>query len=312
LGTPVAAFQVKKSDTDRSVTYQIYSLKKPPRLLRAITGEDFFTAKDRDFDGLVEIWTTDAGAVRGLDDLDFSDPDFAPTVVLRFESGRLTDVSAEFQFYFDSQIEQVRAQLDRAALMEFKGSDGRLQTSSLAADKLFRLRNIKIKVLEIVLAYLYSGREQEAWATLADTWPAADVDRVRAIIVNARAHGIDSQVDRVSEARGSFRPKKLTSIFGMAGNPGSEQSNKMNIVDTNPQAILLWRPTSSMAWSALSKPTEVVDLVIDAAGKVHSATPLGTVDKDVINSALGWKFIPAFKGGRAVASRLILGVSAYR
>jgi len=64
---------------------------------------------------------------------------------------------------------------------------------------------VKAKVLEIVWSYLYSGREQEAWRSLADMWPALDVDRIRAAILNARARGIRAQVDGVSTAIPSGR-----------------------------------------------------------------------------------------------------------
>jgi len=56
----------------------------------------------------------------------------------------------------------------------------------------------------------------------------------------------------------------------------------------------------------------LLDLIVDAAGKVRSAEPAGKmkrVDPDLINAALTWKFIPAFNDGRPVASRLRLAVS---
>jgi hypothetical protein len=56
----------------------------------------------------------------------------------------------------------------------------------------------------------------------------------------------------------------------------------------------------------------LLDLVIDSAGKVRSAEPAGKVkwvDPELINAASTWKFIPAFKDGRPVASRLRLDVS---
>jgi hypothetical protein len=56
-----------------------------------------------------------------------------------------------------------------------------------------------------------------------------------------------------------------------------------------------------------------LDLVIDSAGKVRSAEPAAKVkgvDPDLINAALSWKFIPAFKDKLPVASRLRLGVSS--
>ncbi|HEX4487195.1 MAG TPA: hypothetical protein VH088_13065 [Terriglobales bacterium] len=46
----------------------------------------------------------------------------------------------------------------------FKGSDGKLAGNGpLPPDQLRRLRAAKGKILEIVFAYLYSGRDQQAW-----------------------------------------------------------------------------------------------------------------------------------------------------
>src|SRR5258708_24596745 len=62
-GVPVVAFQVKKSSADCCMRYQIYSLQKPSRLLRTITGGDFFSSADTDLDGRVQISVHDAAAV---------------------------------------------------------------------------------------------------------------------------------------------------------------------------------------------------------------------------------------------------------
>jgi hypothetical protein len=50
----------------------------------------------------------------------------------------------------------------------------------------------------------------------------------------------------------------------------------------------------------------LLDLVIDAAGKVRSAEPaeMAAYARGWIETALAWKFIPAFRDGRPVASRL--------
>ena len=48
-----------------------------------------------------------------------------------------------------------------------------------SAELLHRLRLIKIKVLEVVWAYLYSGRDDDAWRALAEMWPTSDQDRIR-------------------------------------------------------------------------------------------------------------------------------------
>jgi len=130
LGSLIVAFQTKSSDADWFVTYKIYSLERPPRLLRTIIGGSSFTAADTDLDGRVEIWTDDAKAVDGMDRLSAGELDFAPRLVLRFDKHKLLDVSAEFQSDFDHQIAEVRAQLAVKQLSDFKNSDGKLSEAS--------------------------------------------------------------------------------------------------------------------------------------------------------------------------------------
>jgi hypothetical protein len=102
--------------------------------------------------------------MNGMDQLSAGELDFPPTIVLRFEKHKLIDVSAEFQSLFDHQIAQLRGELDSTQLDDFKNSDGKLSPSpSLSVEQMHHRRLTKIKVLEIVWAYLYSGREQQAW-----------------------------------------------------------------------------------------------------------------------------------------------------
>ena len=290
--------------------YQIYSLEKPPRLLRTITGGEFFSASDMNLDGSVEIWTNDAAAVDGFEKLTLSELDAAPTIVFRFAHGQLLDASAEFQPYFDAEIARMRAGIHEQDLQDFKSSDGKLTAlPSFTPERLHRLRTVKIKVLEIVWAYLYSGREPDAWRSLADMWPSADVDRIRVALVNARAHGIHDQADGTSSGppRGK---KKHAQVFDAVS--GSGPGSKLEVVP--PKAILLERPPVSEIQQRGPPEAELVlDLVVDGSGKVRSADPAGKVkwvDPQLINAALSWKFIPAFKDGRAVASRLRIAVSA--
>lgn len=172
LGSLVVAFQIKATDADPLIKYQIYSLSKSPQLLRTITGDDYFSAADTRLDQSVEIWTTDAAAVNGFENLPLSAFDAPPTVVLRFENRKLIDVSSEFQPHFDQQIQVLRSQLDAPRLRDFKNSDGKLsndhpQTRGQPQGPL----GTKIKVLEIVWCYLYSGREQDAWERLPRCGP---------------------------------------------------------------------------------------------------------------------------------------------
>jgi hypothetical protein len=310
LGVPVVAFQVKDSAIECCVAYQIYSLQKPPRLLRTITGGNSFSASDTDLDGRVEIWTADTAAVDGLENFVEGELDFAPTVVLRFQHSQLLDVSSEFRPYFDQKIAQLRAELDPQDLEDFKNSDGKLaSTPFLSAHQLHQLREVKIKVLEIAWSYLYSGREAEAWHALADMWPAFDVERIRSAISKARAHGIRTQVDGTSSVASAGR-KKSAVVFDTVS--GSER-NKPEVIPAQP--ILMRRPAPLALEQDLRDSELLLDLLIDSAGKVRSVEPAGRTissETDLIKAAMEWTFIPAFKDGRAVASRLRLAVSAKR
>ena len=306
-GVPAAAFQIKKSEADCCMEYKIYSLQKPPRLLRTITGGDFYSASDIDLDGRVAIWTTDAAALNGFEKLALSELDFPPDVVFRFAHGRLLDVSAEFQPHFDDSIARIRAEIGSQDLEDFKVSDGKLTpTPAVSAERQHHLRMVKIKVLELVWAYLYSGREQDAWRSLAEMWPPADTDRIHAALVSARARGIHSQADGTSTGSARGREKRVH-IFDAVSRPGP--GPKLEVIP--PTAILLLRPPVSETQQR-AEPELFLDLVIDGSGKVRSVESLGKVkdaDSDLINAALTWKFIPAFKGDRPVASRLRLAVS---
>ena len=142
-------------------------------------------------------------------------------------------------------------------------------------------------------------------------WPAADVDRVRPAIANARAHGIHGQTDGASSGTGGGH-RKHAYVFDAENR--LESSRRLEVVP--PEPILLRRPPLLQAQGqALPEAELFVELVIDSAGKVRSAEPVGKVkwvDSDLVSTALNWKFIPAFKDGRPVASRLRLAVSAKR
>ncbi|PYX56386.1 MAG: hypothetical protein DMG76_14970 [Acidobacteria bacterium] len=310
LGVPVVTFQVKQSETECCMAYQIYSLQKPPALLRAITGGGSFSASDTDLDGRVEIWTDDAAAGDGFENLVGGELDFAPTIVLRFERNHLLDVSSEFRIDFDEKIATLRAELDSEDLRDFKNSDGKLaSTARFSAGQLHRLRGVKIKVLEIAWSYLYSGREPEAWLWLADMWPDSDVQRLRTAMLDVRAHGIHAQVDERSSGPSPGR-KKRAMVFDTT-TKRSERS-KSEIIP--PQPILLRRSAPVASEQGLTDSELLLDLLIDSAGKVRSVEPAGNTksDPDLIKAATEWKFVTAFKDGRAVASRLRLAVSVKR
>jgi len=308
LGVPIAAFQVKNSATQCCMEYKLYSLDKSPRLLRTISGGGYFSAADADLDGRVKIWTTDAAAVNGLEKLNLAELDSAPTIVLRFQHGNLHDVSSEFQAYYDDQIAALRQQLSPADLEEFKNTDGKLSaTAPSAADQLHHQRQSKIKILEIVLSYLYSGRESQAWSSLSNMWPTTDIPRIRAVLADARAHGLLTQVSGVSSAQAA-KKEKHARIFNAETQASSEKTEV-----TPPEAILLRRPPPpEISNETSSLPELLLELTIDAAGKVRSVELTGrtkSIDAALLQSTTGWKFIPALNAGRPVASRTRLAVS---
>jgi hypothetical protein len=331
LGAPVVAFQIKQSDINPRMSYAVYSLKGPPRLLRTVSGGDYFRAADTKLEGRIEIWAGDAAAADEFDGLPLADFDSAPALVLRFEEKRLIDVSAEFQSYYDRQIAEARAQLDPQLLSAFKNGDGRLK--DVPASELIELHGLmttKIKVLEIVWAYLYSGREQEAWKALAEMWPAADFERVRAAIADRRAGGIHSQVDGSSPSPIPAQKKMRVPVYdlslsgktqevaiGRAQRPSDINKNLANGSSLpNPEIdmpvrilIFSWPPPDDQ--QALPRSGVLLGLVVDAAGKVFSVELPNKQDdspasESLMRASADWKFIPAMKDGQAVASRIQL------
>lgn len=302
----VIAFQIKSSDTDPHIRYEIYSLTGPPKLLRTITNEDYFSAADTRLNGSIEIWTTDAAAVDGFENLPRAAFDVPPAMILRFEDKKLIDVSSEFRPYFDQQIAALRSGLDTQQLDTFKNSDGVLSGIAPPADsRPTGLLATKVKVLEIVWAYLASGREQEAWGALTQMWPASDAGRIRAAILKARAAGLRSQVDGVS---GKLPPKQKEHAYVYwhlipLDNHDLPAEMRERSVDAVPSR-LVWMvapPRNPENWGQ----GKHVELVIDEAGKVRSVKmkekEKDEADEDWINAAAAWKYIPAYKDGKPVA-----------
>ena len=334
FGVPVVGFVVRSAQDEWRASYAIWSMEKKPRLLRTLTGGDLYRAVDEDFNGQVAIWTTDAAAVEGFDGLRYADYASPPMMALRFERGQLVDVSAWYRARYDRQIAELRGGLTAEALAEFRKSDGRVEFGSVPAAEWLRLRKTKGAVLEMVWAYLYSGRPDRAWAELEAVWPAGDVARVKAAILAARAGGIETQVEKVAAATLPHKWAERAVVYEhakqsaarrsdagqMSGAPGvgvgsahEAERGEVYEADTDPQPILLWRPPPSAAEQARVQGEERVELTIDEAGKVESATMVAPgSDPELLESAKEWRFIPASRGGRPVAYRLKMDVRPYR
>lgn len=322
---PVAAFQVLDRANECCMTYRIYSLNKPVRLLRTIKG-GYFRGADTDLDGQVEVWAEDTAAIDGIDGLAASDVEYPPTYALRFEKARLLDASAEFPSHFDDIIAKIQKQENPDDLQAFKKSDGKLASSTTQVEQLRRLRSAKIQVLEIVWAYLYSGREAEAWETLHAMWPDADIERIQAALIKARTGGILAQLDGESGRRPSGKQAQVFENL----NPNTAVAMQMDQhLDAKPvkiysndeakqppQPIDIWRPKRSVPEDTpLSSEDEMLDLLIDAAGKVRSVRWTDRkkpADTELLNAALEWKFIPGLQRGHSVACHLFFAVHPKR
>jgi hypothetical protein len=318
FGKPVVAFQIDKSGAGPNRTYPIYSLAKPPHLLYTITGGDSYRAADTDLDGRIEIWTDDAAAVDGFEGVPEADFDFAPTVVLRFEKGRLVDVGSEFLSYYDAQIAKLRSQVSERNSVEFKQSNGTPSANMLrSGEEMHHLIRTKISVLEIVWAYLYSAREREAWSALEEMWPAEDLERIRAAISSVHQRGILHNLDRSRRPPGRGNRVKIydavstSAVVGYDPQRGAPDTSQREPPLIQPKSILLRRPPPSQQEHSPSA-NEVVELVVDAAGKVRSAKVISGTDAPLVEASAGWQFIPAFSDGRPVACRFRLSVWSLR
>lgn len=160
-------------------TYEIVSLGETPAILRPIRNESpFFFFKDpasKQF----RILTSDGG-FDYFDGMCHACAPF-PRVVLQVDHSGLHDVSADFVEQYDSEIALARAKIAEGDIQRF-----------IVAD----FEDAKKVVLEIVFSYLYSGREAEAWQTLGEMWPAADRERIKALIAKTRAHGLLSKLEK--------------------------------------------------------------------------------------------------------------------
>jgi hypothetical protein len=167
--------------------------------------------------------------------------------------------------------------------------------------------------LEIVWAYLYSGREHEAWSALDGMWPPEDLERIHDAISTVHQRGILHNLDH---SRPQFHRWHHAKIYDAVGTsavvgyspPGeAPDSSQFEPPLIQPRSILLRRPPPSPDEPSPSG-NEVVELVVDAAGKVRSATVIHGTDKLLVEASAGWQFIPAFRDGRPVACRFRLSL----
>jgi len=212
---------------------------------------------------------------------------------LRFKHGELFDVGSEFRDYFDHQIARLRSALDGSELRTFH--DGNKGSR----------RVVKAAVVEIVWAYLYSGREKQAWEALGEMWPSAERERIRSAIIAARSRGIGAQVKGVSN-KAEHGQEKHPIIFEATNGTAGRMPEVLP-----PEPILMQRPPPGEGDQSLSQAETYLQLLVDSAGKVRAVEAAKQVER-ILSAAGKWKFVPANKDGRPVPSRMLLAVSLRR
>ncbi len=194
-GTPDVVLETVSGN---ALHYAVVSLAEPPGLVRELTVSVPLHFEDLDGDGRVEIWARDF-AFLDFDGLPAAVSP-APRVVFRLKGATLVHVSQAFWSAYEKEIAEARGLISQDTLDDFlavpvQGDDNQ-KPKELGPEEQRRVTELKGMVLEIVLAYLYGGRGQEAWKALDEMWPATDRPRIRQMILKARTSGILSEINR--------------------------------------------------------------------------------------------------------------------
>lgn len=165
-------------------TYYIISLGAKPHLIKQFDNERGVSFVHNAKNGRIDIVTQD-GTFDYFDEQCHACTAF-PVVYLRLEGDKFVDVGSEHLADYDEIIAKSQQSLsseERQSLRSAKGSPYETETASDAT----------AKVLSIVFAYLYSGREAQARQALGELWPPFDQERIWKLIVETRQRGVLSQ-----------------------------------------------------------------------------------------------------------------------
>jgi hypothetical protein len=170
-------------------TYRIVGLTDGLPLIHEIRNQVPVIFKHRD-DGGVELQTGE-----GVFDY-FLVPhanSVIPQLFMRLDGDNLVDLSAEHLADYDREIEKARGELTSE-------EREKLKSSTYSQGMLFDQLPAVQKVLTIVLNYLYSGRQEDAWHALEEMWPPADKERVEKLILERRSRGLLSRTNEKPKA----------------------------------------------------------------------------------------------------------------
>jgi hypothetical protein len=186
-GNPGVILEAFSGGAHCCYTYVFAELGDTPAVLPPIENQTGFYIFKEPGDGRYKILTWDGG-FDYFDDLCHACSP-APSVVLELHKTGLRDVSKAYSASFDEEITEARAEIKPDELSMFANAD-----SSKGDPAWGESEELRQAILKIVLAYLYSGREQMAWQTLDQMWPAKDRQRIKDLILKTRSKGILSKI----------------------------------------------------------------------------------------------------------------------
>ena len=194
-GSPDVVLETVSAD---AFHYAVVSLADPPGLVRELVVSVPLNFEDLDGDGRVEIWARDY-AFRDFDGLPAAVSP-SPRIIFRLKGATLVHVSQAFWSEYEREIAEARGTISKDTLDTFMAvavqGDESKKPKELGPEEQRKVTELKGTVLDIILAYLYGGRGQEAWKALDEMWPATDKPRMRQMILKARSSGILAEINR--------------------------------------------------------------------------------------------------------------------
>lgn len=178
-GTPDIVLEGFSGGAHCCWTYYIVSLGPNPGLLFKFENEQGAEFKANASTGRIEVYVRD-GAFDYFESAHAFSP--FPDVYLRLDRTHLVDISGEHLADYDQKIKRLKIEIPDKDLKVFLQAENQ--------DEKVGWEQVSTRVLEIVLAYLYSGRQEQAHTTLKKMWPAFDQERIWKLILETRQKGI--------------------------------------------------------------------------------------------------------------------------
>jgi hypothetical protein len=119
-----------------------------------------------------------------------------PLLVVKLDKNKFEDISARFQDRYDRDIANELENLPAAHVACFKNRTENFAVESTKCDfdREYHSSVVQGRVLSIVLAYLYSGRPEQARKALEQYWPVWDGLRMRGEVLKRYCGGLRDQL----------------------------------------------------------------------------------------------------------------------